>query len=179
MPSAHQDLEAPPGWELSTSFGVGGLEWIGFSRSQPHQLLVISSQKVTLVDCATGQVRPCECEYDEDSLTAVCTLLPDEFISLAGQYGGALPLSTEAGDRVRVEALPDPNYDFRFNRYVVFYTPPRPKGALARLRQAFSEPAEQLMYAHLGYYVCGFSYDGEYFVLVEDTGITILKRSRP
>ena len=171
------EINVPAGWEPVTSFGVGGQEWIGFSRKQPNQLLVISSQKTTLVDCATGQMRPCECEYDEDTLTAVCSLIPDEFILLAGQYGGELPMSTEVGDSVRVEARPDPEYDYRYNRYFVFYTPLQLKGFLARLRHGFSESAEHLLYAQMGYYTCGFSYNGEYFVLAEDAGITILKRT--
>ena len=75
-------------WECVKEFSVGGLEWIGFSKEYYNKLLCISSQKCTLVDCKTGIIDECDCEYDELTHTALCSLLPNEMINISGQYGG-------------------------------------------------------------------------------------------
>ena len=79
------------GWELVKEIVVGGLEWVGFSKTDTGKLLCISSQKTTLIDCFSGEVLPCNCEYDEETRIAYCDELPDEEIGIAGYYGGQLP----------------------------------------------------------------------------------------
>lgn len=38
-------------WKFVTSFSVGGFEWTGFSKENPNKLIIISSQKTTILDC--------------------------------------------------------------------------------------------------------------------------------
>ena len=63
------------GWKIAADFSVGGLEWIAFSKRCPSMLVVISSQKSTMVDGKTGKIKDCEAgpggpaaggRYDED-----------------------------------------------------------------------------------------------------------------
>ena len=55
-------------FEIVTAFSVGGLEWIAFSKENKGKLLVISSQKTTVVDCDNGQIKECSADYDEEEL---------------------------------------------------------------------------------------------------------------
>ena len=66
------DYSKMEGWELVKEIVVGGLEWVGFSKTDTDKLLCISSQKTTLIDCFSGEVRPCNCEYDEETRIAYC-----------------------------------------------------------------------------------------------------------
>lgn len=142
-------------WKCVKELSVGGLEWIGFSREYSNKLLCISSQKYTLLDCQTGSVHECDCEYDELSYTAICNLLPNEIIKISGQYGGAIPHTSKKNEIIRIEPLTD-------NRTIVYFI----EGL----------GIENIIFKDYGFYTCGFSYDGEYFVFAQDAGITLLKR---
>lgn len=37
------------GWKLVTSFSVGGFEWLGFSKEISNKMIIISSQKTTIL----------------------------------------------------------------------------------------------------------------------------------
>lgn len=147
------------GWKLILEKTVGGLEWIGFSRHSPSKLLCISSQKCTVIDCSDATVIECDVDYDENLFVAICDQLPNEEISIAGQYGGALPLSTVQGEHVTIktDCVNETNIAF-----TVTFT------------SASKESYE--LFRNYGYYACGFSYDGNYFVFAQDAGITILQR---
>ena len=79
----------PSGWE-KTTFAIGGLLYIGFSNLHPEKLIVISSQKQSVINCKTSQKTYCEENYDEMDLIALATELGDEIIPIAGEGGGGL-----------------------------------------------------------------------------------------
>ena len=142
-------------FEIVTEFSVGGLEWISFSKENKGKLLVISSQKITVVDCDNGQIKECSADYDEEELVAYCEEFPSEELSLSGQYGGELPSSSGKGEKI--SASTDENHIVT----IIF-------------SQAGAE--DVMIYNSYAAYVYGFSYDGDYFVLADDGGIIILKR---
>ena len=57
-------------------------------------MIIISSQKTTILDCDNGKIENCMIDYDEEELIAICDKLPDEQILIAGEYGGNLPDTT-------------------------------------------------------------------------------------
>ena len=65
---ACQNIE---GWKFVTSFSVGGFEWLGFSKERPNKMIIISSQKTTILDCNSGELENCSIDYDEDELIAM------------------------------------------------------------------------------------------------------------
>ncbi len=142
-------------WKAVKEFSVGGLEWIGFSKEYSNKLLCISSQKCTLVDCTTGNYEECDCEYDELTYTAICSLLPNEIIKISGQYGEDILQSTKKNELIKAKILPD-------NQTEVHYV-----NALGN---------DILIFKDYGFYTCGFSYDGKYLVFAQDAGITLLTR---
>lgn len=154
------EIQTLSDWKLIVEKSVGGLEWIGFSKQSPSKLLCISSQKCTLIDCFDTTVTECDADYDEEFFVAICDQLPNEEIDIAGQYGGGLPLSTVRGEHVRIKT------DYVNETNVVF---------TVTFTSASNESYE--IYRNYGYYTCGFSYDGNYFVFAQDAGITILERT--
>lgn len=60
------DISKLTKWKCVKELAVGGLEWVGFSKTYHNQLLCISSQNTTLIDCNNGTVNECDCEYDEE-----------------------------------------------------------------------------------------------------------------
>lgn len=79
----------PPGWQRK-DFAVGGLLYAGFSEVQTKTLVCISSGKISMIDCETGEKEDCEGDYDEDDLIAYVDGLGDESIRIEGICGGAL-----------------------------------------------------------------------------------------
>ena len=49
----------PAGWGKET-FAVGGLMYLGFSNLQTEKLVVISSQRQSVIDCRTWEKTYCE-----------------------------------------------------------------------------------------------------------------------
>lgn len=149
-------LKGIAGWEVVTSFSVGGFEWLSFSRKNPPKLLIISAQKTTLVDCDAGEIEDCVAEWDEYALLAYCDKLPDEELEIAGQYGGRLNNTSGQSESVNVEISSN-------NMVRVLF---------------ISGGGQTLIFEKYGFYTCGFSYNGNYFVLADDGGITILRRTQ-
>lgn len=148
-----------------SSFSVGGFEFLGFSEKYPNKLMIISSQKYTILDCDDGMIEECDVDYDEASFTAMCDKLPDEILSIAGQYGGTIPHKTSQGDYVDIQSVGS----------VVI------GNKTLQIQQiSFTDRQESKAVIYKGYpiYVCGFSYDGNYFAFANDCGIFVLKRSR-
>ncbi|MCR5478976.1 MAG: hypothetical protein K6F27_03835 [Ruminococcus sp.] len=143
------------GWEIAASFAVGGFEWLAFSKQHSGKMIIISSQRTTLVDCDSGLFEDCDIAFDENELIAYCDKLADEELELAGQYGGSLPTSTDAGERVDIASNEEHIMQIRFTD---------------------AQKCTTLIYDCYDAYICGFSYDGGYFVLSDDGGIVILKK---
>ena len=143
-------------WSVTAAFSVGGFEWLAFSKESRGKMIVISAQRTTIVDCNTGIAEDCNIVFDEQELLAYCDRLPDEALHLAGQYGGKLPHVSAKGESVVVKT----NDAHRMK--IVFVS-----GFFHR----------KLIYDCYDAYVCGFSYDGDYFVLADDGGILILGRA--
>ncbi len=140
-------------WKITAHFSVGGFEWLGFSESQPNKMVVISAQKNTIVDCDNGEIEECEIDYDEQDRIAVCEKIPNEFIRIAGQFGGELPVCSNHGEKIRVET--------KDNITTVIFTDDCGN--------------EIILFDNYGYYICGFNYN--YFVLSDDGGIIVAKKS--
>lgn len=87
----------PAGWEKET-FAVGGLMYLGFSAVQTEKLVVISSQRQSIIDCRTWEKVYCTENYDERDLIAGAEPLGDELIPIAGEGGGGLRRLSPAGD---------------------------------------------------------------------------------
>lgn len=87
----------PEGWKRS-SMAVGGLMYVGFSEIHTEQLICISSQHQSLIDCNTGKKRYVDEIYDEYDLIAYAQGLEGETIRIAGEGGGGLRHYTKAGD---------------------------------------------------------------------------------
>ncbi len=151
------------GWEFVHSFAVGGFEYLGFVKSDTSKLLIVSGQKNTIFDCEDKSITEVDAVVDEKSFEVICDMFPDEYISIAGSYGGSITKETPQGDSVEI-TLHDPHVisgkelnlqqidfiDARGNRTKIFDSYPS--------------------------YVCGFSHDGRYFALADDSGIYLMKR---
>lgn len=142
-------------WEISIEKVVGGFIWLGFSKRVPHKMLCISSDKAAVFDCVNGTVEECTIDLNEEKCTAVCSELNGEVINLSGQYGGEIPHSTAKGEKVQIETASD------YITTVTFIT---------------SKKKRSVIYKNYGFYTCGFSYDGRYFVFAQDAGLTVLKK---
>lgn len=142
-------------WQMVKEIVVGGLEWIGFSKVDTSKLLCISSQMTSLIDCCSGEFIQCDCDYDEELQIAYCDKLPDEEIEIAGQYGGKLPSNSIQGDKIGIKTSEN------FITTVTFSS---------------VQGDESIIFQNYGFYTCGFSYDGKYFVFAQDAGISLLKR---
>lgn len=147
--------QAIEGWELVTSFSVGGFEWLGFSKENPNKMIIISSQKTTVLDCDNGKLENCTIDYDEEELIAICDKLPNEQILIAGEYGGRLPETTNKGEQVLIQ---ETNEHIMTITFILNYS------------------KEIKVYENYSAYICGFSYNGNYFVIANDGGIIVIKR---
>ena len=144
-------------WEITAHFSVGGFEWLAFSKEHRGKMIIISSQRTTIVDCDNGTIEDCDIIFDETELIAYCDRLPDEDLHLAGQYGGSIPHTSDKGEKVIIET------NDKHIMKIYFVSSPRDS---------------QLIYYSYDAYLCGFSYDGDHFVLADDGGMIILKRKR-
>lgn len=143
------------GWKISANFSVGGFEWLAFSKKQPEKMIVISSQRTTIVDCNNGIIEDCNIVFDENELIAYCDKLPNEELCIVGEYGGTLPSLSGKGEKADI---------IKTNNHIM------------RILFSINRIDETLIYHSYDAYICGFSYDGDYFVLADDGGILILKR---
>lgn len=97
-------IESPPNpWRLKTAISVGGLESVGFDRHSDN-LLIVSSQGRGVVNCLTGEktARDYNDDWDFEKYYRYLEVqgigdLARKNISMAGLYGGGLPIWTEDG----------------------------------------------------------------------------------
>lgn len=99
----HIPSGVPAGWERST-FAVGGLMYLGFSRAHPEKLIVISTQGERMIDCGTGEKTRCEVSFDEEDLIALAGDLGGETMPIAGEGGGGLQRFSPSGDALAFAA---------------------------------------------------------------------------
>ena len=71
----------PNGWE-KTTYSVSGLTYVGFSNVCTEKLVVISTQRQSVIDCKTGSKTYCRENYDEDNLIALADELGDEIVQM-------------------------------------------------------------------------------------------------
>jgi len=91
----------PDGWEKIT-YAVGGLTYLGFSNIHTEKLVVISSQRQSIIDCKTGSKTYCTENYDEDDLIALAEELGDEIVPIAGDGGGGLRRFSKDGNTLDI-----------------------------------------------------------------------------
>ena len=72
--------------------------YIGFSNVQTEKLVVISSQRQSVIDCRTREKVYCEENFDELDLFACAEPLRDELVPIAGEGGGGLRQYSPVGD---------------------------------------------------------------------------------
>ena len=94
----------PNGWE-KTTYSVSGLTYVGFSNVCTEKLVVISTQRQSVIDCKTGSKTYCRENYDEDNLIALADELGDEIVPIAGDGGGGLRRFSKDGN-ILVSAAP-------------------------------------------------------------------------
>lgn len=126
-----------------------------FTYNNSNKMIIISSQKTTILDCDNGKIENCMIDYDEEELIAICDKLPDEQILIAGEYGGNLPDTTNKGERVLIQ---------------------KTKEYITTITFIPGQSDEIKVYENYGAYICGFSYDGKYFVIANAGGIIVIKR---
>lgn len=74
---------------------------------------------------------------------------------IAGQYGGGLPETTKQGEQVLIQEIGE------HIRTVTF---------------SYNQDKKIKIFESYGSYICGFSHDGNYFLIADDAGIIVLKR---
>lgn len=111
----------PAGWE-KTVYAVGSLMYLGFSYVQTEKLIVISSQKQSVIDCRTNTKLPSSGSYDEDELIALDDILGDEIVPLAGDAGGGLRRFSKEGNMLTAIAPYWPMSKIIFMPHFALYT---------------------------------------------------------
>ena len=90
------------GYKKIFEISIGGFLYLAFLPDAYHKILCISSDYMSTIDSENGQVTPIDGDYDEVELVAMCEGC-DSPISIAGQYGGSLPLDNGEDIRVTME----------------------------------------------------------------------------
>ena len=145
------------GYKKIFEISIGGFLYLAFLPDAYHEILCISSDYMSIIDSENGQVTPIDGDYDEVELVAMCEGC-DSPISIAGQYGGSLPLDN--GEDIRVTMEKDQS-----GKYTI-------------LTIFWEKDKETRVQIYKGYlpYIFGFSPDGEYYAYADDGGLTVLKK---
>ena len=145
------------GYKKIFEISIGGFLYLAFLSDAYHKILCISSDYMSIIDSENGQVTPIDGDYDEVELVAMCEGC-DSPISIAGQYGGSLPLDN--GEDIRVTMEKDQS------------------GKYPILTIFWEKDKETRVQIYKGYlpYIFGFSPDGEYYAYADDGGLTVLKK---
>ena len=145
------------GYKKIFEISIGGFLYLAFLHDAYHKILCISSDYMSIIDSENGQVTPIDGDYDEVELVAMCEGC-DSPISIAGQYGGSLPLDN--GEDIRVTMEKDQS------------------GKYPILTIFWEKDKETRVQIYKGYlpYIFGFSPDGEYYAYADDGGLTVLKK---
>lgn len=90
----------PTGWEQET-LSIGGLMYVGFSEIHTDQIVCISSQHQSIINCITSEKQYVEKLYDEDNLIAYLDGIESEQVHIAGEGGGGLRHYSTDGNVVK------------------------------------------------------------------------------
>lgn len=151
----------PTGWEREY-ISVGGLMYVGFSERHPHQLICISSQHESLIDCTTGEKRYAEICYDENNLTAYADGPELELIHLAGEGGGGFRHYSKDGNILDRVSL------FWPREQIIF---------MPNWNSFWSSPADcWIVSDECGILAYGFNKDGDIFIIATSSDLIIYRK---
>ena len=136
------------GYKKVYNISIGGFLYLAFLPEAYYKILCISSEYMSIIDCENDQVTPVDGDYEG------C----DSPISIAGQYGGSLPLDNGEDIRVTMEKDQSGKYPI----LTIFW-------------EKDKETRAQIYKGYLPY-IFGFSPDGEYYAYADDGGLTVLKK---
>jgi len=163
-----EENKNPNGWKHISSIAVGGLACIGFSKKNKNHVLVASSGGRGVIDCDTGE----KLERDEEEYAGLDKTglycegigpISDETVSMAGIYGGGLPLSNRQGDLLEVVSPNWPELDLTLCQ--------NNKTALVDGHQSY---CSVIISEHLRAY--GFSWCGNYIIAATGSEFDIWKK---
>lgn len=164
-------VDEPNGWKKST-FAIGGLTEIGFSKHNPNLLLVISSQGRGLIDCQNSELIERDNDTDFEWINSYemtsqgIGILSNEIILVSGLHGGGLPLLNKNGDELLYMATEWPIIDIIFEpNFKSIYKENEAK-------ECFRIFHDYELRAY------GFSYDGETFVIATSSEISIYRNKK-
>lgn len=164
-------IDEPSGWKKST-FAIGGLTEIGFSKYNPNLLLVISSQGRGLIDCQNSELIERDNDTDFEWINSYemtsqgIGVLSNEIILVSGLHGGGLPLLNKNGDELLYMATEWPIIDIIFEpNFKSIYKENEAK-------ECFRIFHDYELRAY------GFSYDGETFVIATSSEISIYRNKK-
>lgn len=163
-------LSAPPSpWQQSSVISVSGLRAVGFDRHS-DQLLVVSNQGRSVVDCLSGQklARDDEEYFEGEEHLEAEGIGPcaGKLFHMAGLHGGGLPTTTE--DRWSLEVL---TLDWPTKEVLLFEPGSWLYGSLYSKPDNFSKLASESELR-----ACGFSHTGRSLVLATSSDLTIYSR---
>ncbi|MDM1406003.1 hypothetical protein HX039_18170 [Myroides marinus] len=164
-------VDEPDCWRKST-FAIGGLTEIGFSKHNPNLLLVISSQGRGLIDCQNSELIERDNDTNWDWINSYeltshgIGVLSNEIIFVSGLHGGGLPLMNKNGDGLLYMATEWPIIDIIFEpNFKSIYKQNEAKECF----RIFHD------YELITY---GFSYDGETFIIATSSEINIYRNKK-
>lgn len=161
-------VDEPNGWKKST-FAIGGLTEIGFSKHNPNLLLVISSQGRGIIDCEKNELIERDNDTNWDWINSYemtsqgIGVLSDEIICVSGLHGGGLPLMNKNGDGLLYMATEWPTIDLIFE----------PNFKSIYKENEANECFRIFHDCELRTY--GFSYDGKTFIIATSSEINIYR----
>ena len=164
-------VDEPNGWKKST-FAIGGLTEIGFSKHNPNLLLVISSQGRGIIDCEKNELIERDNDTNWDWINSYemtsqgIGVLSDEIICVSGLHGGGLPLMNKNGDGLLYMATEWPTIDLIFE----------PNFKSIYKENEANECFRIFHDCELRTY--GFSYDGETFIIATSSEINIYRNNK-
>jgi hypothetical protein len=164
-------IDEPNGWKKST-FAIGGLTEIGFSKHNPNLLLVISSQGRGIIDCEKNELIERDNDTNWDWINSYemtsqgIGVLSGEIIFVSGLHGGGLPLMNKNGDGLLYMATEWPIIDLIFE---------------PNFKSIYKENEAKECFRIFHDYelrTYGFSYDGETFVIATSSEINIYRNKK-
>lgn len=163
-------LSAPPSpWQQASVIAVGGLRAVGFDR-HTDQLLVVSTQGRSIVDCLSGQkiARDNEEYFEGEEHLEAEGIGPfaGKLFHMAGLHGGGLRTTTE--DRWSLEVV---TLDWPTREILLFAPGSWLYGSLYSNPDNFSKLASESEFR-----ACGFSHTGRSLVIATASDLTIYSR---